>query len=111
MSSILYNIYTSRILEHIGSRARATVYVDAIFLYRVTDDINSGLEELQNSVGSLSDWLTDIGMSVSVPKCHLCCFTRSKVDFDVVSINIGDQRIQCKNSIKYLGIILDSSLN
>lgn len=50
-------------------------------------------------------------MSISAPKCHLCCFTRGIVDFDLVFVSIGGQRVKCENSIKYLGIILDTTLN
>lgn len=90
---------------------RPTIYVDDIFLYRIMEDLNLGVEELQDSINSLSAWLTSMGITISELKSHLCCFSRDDVDRESISLDIEGQRILCENHVKYLGIILDSSLN
>lgn len=90
---------------------RATIYVDDILLYRITKDVNLGVEELQESISSLAAWLMSMGMTISAPKSHLCCFSRDYVDFETISFDIGEHRILCENHVKYFRIIFYSSLS
>ncbi|CAK1592198.1 unnamed protein product [Parnassius mnemosyne] len=57
----------------------------------------------------LQDWLTDHGLSLSVPKSSVVIFSRHR---QVPEINIlyNNEPIPIRESVKFLGVILDSKL-
>lgn len=111
LSPLLYNIYTSSILKHIGPNTKTTIYVDDIFLYTTCHTVQEGLAELQHSIQLLSNWLKSIGLIISIPKCKLCLFTKAQTEYNNISLEVNGVLIPCQQEIEYLGITFDSRLN
>ena len=61
-------------------------------------------------MGSLTPWLRSLGLSISIPMCQMCLFTRARRDFSGVVLEIDGVRLRCCDSLKYLGVILDARI-
>ncbi|XP_043467569.1 uncharacterized protein LOC122501872 [Leptopilina heterotoma] len=102
LSHLLYNVYTTSILNHIGPNTKTTIYVDDIFLYASCHTVQEGLAELQHSIELLSDWLESIGLIISIPKCNFCLFTKAQIDYSDIFLEVNGVLIPCQREIKYL---------
>ena len=87
------------------------MYADDLLLYTRHQDPHRALERLEGAVGLLTPWLRDLGLSISIPKCQLCFFTRSRACSRGVVLDVDGLEIRCQDSLKYLGVILDSRLS
>ena len=89
---------------------RAAMYADDLLLYVRGADSARALSLLESAMDSLSIWLDNLGLSISIPKCQPCVFTRARRCVGDVSIRAGDSLISCQPTLKYLNVILDSRL-
>ena len=60
---------------------------------------------------SLSEWLRSNKLSLNVSKTNFVIFNHNKVDIlENIAIKIGNENIERKNSVKFIGMIIDSKL-
>ena len=88
----------------------ASVFADDVKLYTVINTLTdcASLQKGLDKVG-LYDWSVAHQLPISVRKCS--CIVIGKVDTFNVVYNIGKQPIDRVSEVRYLGIIVDSSLN
>src|ERR1700709_225241 len=72
------------------------------------------LEDVQlianESVAIIREWLDSVGLTLADHKTEVLLVSRRKV-MERVTVKVGNQAIESKDEIKYLGIMLDSRLN
>ena len=49
-------------------------------------------------------------LSISILKCQLCHFTRARCGLHDIVMGVDGIEINCQDSLKYLGVVLDSRL-
>ena len=81
LSPIVFNIHLKRVNEILPAEVRAAMYADDLILYSRHGDPRQALLHLERAVGSLTPWLRILGLSISIPKCQVCLFTRAHRDF------------------------------
>ena len=65
---------------------------------------------LEEAVDLLTPWLQGLGLSISIPKCQLCFFTRARSGLHDTAMRVDGCEIRCQDSLKYLGVVLDARL-
>ena len=111
LSPLLFNFHLRRLNDVLPKDVRVSMYTDDLLLYTRHGDLHRALERLEGAVGSLTPWLRDFGLSISIPKFQLCFFTRPRAGSRGVVSDVDGFEIRCQDSLKYLGIILDSRLS
>lgn len=89
--------------------ARFLFFADDLKVFLEIDDVGS-CERLQCDLGALSDWCKESGMSLNESKCRSITFSRRKRPI-VFDYKIANNTLEKVDSIKDLGIILDSKLH
>src|SRR5450759_2816764 len=84
------------------------IFADDFKLFRV---IVSALDcaAMQNDIDELLRWCEENGMSVNIKKCKAISFTRCRTVLEY-SYKIGHTTLERVDSIRDLGVILDSKL-
>ena len=111
LSPLLFNLHLRRLNDVLPADVRASMYADDLLLYTRHGDPHRALKRLEGAVGSLTPWLRDLGLSISIPKCQLCFLTMSRAGSRGVVLDVDGFEIRCQDSLKYLGVILDSRLS
>lgn len=109
LSPLLYNTYTFDLDRSVGV-CRVLQYADDILLYSCHHSFSVSSNCLAQSLQSLNSWLLDNGLEISPSKSNIVLFSRKRKLPDV-NISINKFLIPVRNSIKFLGLILDSKLN
>ena len=67
---------------------------------------------MQGLLREVEEWCVDMGLSANPAKTEMVLFTRSrqKIGDDLLPIFFGE-KLKCKDSVKYLGVILDRELS
>ena len=108
LSPILFSIHLRRVNEILPAEVRAAMYADDLLLYSRHSDPQQVLLHLERAMGSLAPWLRSLGLSISIPKCQMCLFTRAQRDFSDVVLEVDGVRLHCYDTLKYLGVVLDA---
>ena len=110
LSPILLNLHLRLLNRFLPAGVRAAMYADDLLLYVRGTKPAWALDLLELAMGSLTAWLGNLGLSISIPKCQLCVFSRARRRVGDVSIRAGDSIISCQPTLKYLDVILESRL-
>ena len=108
LSPILFSIHLRKVNEILPAEVRAAMYADDLLLYSRHSDPQQALLHLERVMGFLFPWLRSLGLSISIPKCQMCIFTRARRDFSGVVLEVDGVRLHCCDSLKYLGVVLDA---
>lgn len=109
LSPILYNLYTSDLDRVVDSFCDILQYADDIVLYYHSDSFLDCSSRLNAALRYLNEWLQDHGLSLSPSKSRAVVFSRKRwiPDFDIV---IDEESVNIEDSIKFLGVYLDSRM-
>ena len=75
MSSILFNLHLRLLNRFLPTDVRAGMYADDLILCVRGTGSALALSLLESAMDSLTPWLDNLGLSISIPKCQLCVFT------------------------------------
>ena len=106
LSPILYNIYTSRLIEVLPPGVRYTMYAEDLFLYVRGRVISAARDLLAEALCMMIPWLRSLGFEISIAKCQFSVFTRSRGDLSDLVLPVEDHDLPCLGEIKYLGVVL-----
>jgi len=88
------------------------LFADDLKLYSTIDTSNSYRNNLQNSLDKLVRWASDWQLNINIDKCSvLGIHGRSRTHTSTRSYSINGFIISCSNSVRDLGIIIDSGLS
>ena len=77
--------------------------------FKNTSPVNIALR-LEVEMNTVNDWLHANRLKLNSEKSHFICFSYRK-NIDIRPIKVGNCRISCVDSTKFLGVILDKNLN
>ena len=101
---LLFNIFLCDLfLEH--EECCFTNYADDKTPYVVANNTEEVIENLTNVTQKLFTWFANNQMKANHDKCHLLLSTQEEANIQIVNTTI-----QCSQSEKFLGIILDNQL-
>ena len=105
LGPVLFAIFISPVYEV----TEMTTFADDNYLLEFDKDIMSTIGKVKMKAERVIKWLRDSGMKVNSEKTELCIF--STKDVRQIEIEIDNEKILSKNSIRVLGVIFDSKLN
>lgn len=109
LSPLLYNIYTHDLESSVGF-CRILQYADDILLYNSHHKIDIASNNISHSLQNLNLWLQNNGLDLSPSKSSIVLFSRKK-KIPVLNIFVGENKIPVKDSVKFLGLVLDNKLS
>ena len=110
LSPLLYSIYTYDLELSVNSFCNVLQYADDLALYISSDNFAASSARLNSAISYLYSWLSDHGLSLSIPKSSVVIFSR-KTLIPVINISYAGQTFPVKENVKFLGVILDSKLS
>ena len=105
LGPLLFNIYLNDIFFFV-KKCDISNYADDTTPYSVDTSMDLLLNALEEDVTILIRWFRENYFQLNADKCHFLISNRSK---DTL-INVGDEIIECSNSVKLLGITIDNKL-
>ena len=110
LSCTLFSIAINGILSVLPPDVRGSLYVDDFMIYCAGPRL-AGLErKLQLAITRISRWALDRGFKFSTSKTTCVHFSRSRGLHPEPSLMLQGQPIMCRDSARFLGLILDSRL-
>lgn len=109
LSPLLFIIYTSEFGKNFDPNLRVLQFADDFCIYYENSNIDYTINKLSVASQEIKKWSSDLGFSISEEKSAVCTFSRRRYQLPN-KINLGPYEFPCKNSIKYLGIVLDKKL-
>ena len=109
LSPLLYSIYTYDLEQSVSCFCNILQYADDLAMYVSSKSIETATSRLNSALYYLNVWLSDHGLSLSIPKCKTVIFSRKRV-IPEVEIRCDNQVIPKEDKVKFLGVILDSKM-
>ena len=110
LSPILFNIYTSRIIDVLPLGIRYAMYADDLFLYTRGRSIAAARDMLAGALSLVIPWLRTLGFDISIGKCQFAVFSRLRCSLSELVLTVEGHDLPCLAGIKYLGVVLDRRL-
>lgn len=109
LSPLLYNLYTYDLELSVNSFCNVLQYADDLALYVSVRDLGDASARLNSAINYLHDWLGNHGLSLSVEKSSVVTFSRMRSIPDVI-VSFDGKIFPVRNSVKFLGVVLDSRM-
>ena len=109
MGPLLFVIYINDIPE-VAKFANFILYADDANILITASTINEIYDQLINLTTKLLEWIKSNGLALNLKKTNYMIFSRSKVDLPKPLL-ISDTLIDRKTEARFLGVIIDESLN
>lgn len=110
LSPLLYSIYTHDLEYTVNSFCQVLQYADDVALYVSSKSFEEASSLLNSALDYLGEWLSSHGLSLSVSKCCTVTFSNKK-QVPSSCIVFKDEPIASKDSVKFLGVLLDRKLS
>ena len=112
LSPVLWNIAFEPLLRRMGKFAYSTGFADDGSALVVGTDLQSCQQRLAHALREAEEWGRETGLSFAPEKTIAVLFTRkSKIPDTNFDLYVDGNKIQYVESVKCLGVILDSKLN
>lgn len=111
LGPILWNVMYDEVFQHELPHSVSVVgFADDVALVGTGRTTPLLLEsDMNEALMKVADWLNGIGLSLAAQKSEAVMLT-SRKGYTRPSFRLGDQTIQVQRSVKYLGVLMDSSL-
>lgn len=108
LSPILFNIATYNIC-HLITSVNISQYADDFVIYTSAKHSLNAVDNIQTSLYTISNLISRLGLDISSRKTCVCLFSRGFRRYNHI-IELNGHNIKQVQSVKYLGLWLDSSL-
>ena len=109
LGSLLFNIYVNDLAKIVEEDCKVVQYADDTFLFTLdTDEISSKIK-LELNISKIIDFFAKSHLVLNKQKTENIVFSTRKRLKNTV-LNVDNERIAESNSVKYLGVIIDSKL-
>jgi len=106
LGPVLFNLYTSE-LKSIVSPCSMVSYADDTYVIWEGETSGALCRQLSDTMNAHFEWLGMIGMKCNLEKTELIVFGHDRIEVDLKEFGV---KIQSKDSMKILGILVDSNL-
>ena len=112
LGPLFFLIYVND-MEYAVTNCGLKLYADDTVLYQAGVNKDEAMVKLQKSVNDFKEWCNVNSLTINVSKTKVMAFaTRSKVKkCKEVDIKIGNESLKVVPLYKYLGLLMDSTLN
>lgn len=110
ISVVLFIIAINKLVESIPEQVGKTLYVDDLAIFFSSPCMDTIEETLQAAIDRLVHQANIIGFQFSVEKTQCIHFCRLRSDHRDPLLNMYSRQLVCKDTIKFLGLILDKKL-
>ena len=109
LGPLLFIIYTND-LPNASTNARAILFADDTTVYASSDSLSMLYNTINLDLDYLADWFCANKLSLNISKTNYVLFSRdNKVTH--MDITIGNNKIERKQYVKFLGIMVDEKLD
>lgn len=106
----LWNIMYDQVLRLPMPEDTFTVgYADDLALVITAKDVRIAEKKLNQAMKGINYWMEEHGLKLAAAKTEIVLFTRKHIE-TIIPIRIGEDRVETKNNLKYLGVLLDTKL-
>ena len=109
LGPLLFIIYINDIPE-ISTIAKFILYADDVNIIVTANTIEEVYNQIVSLIDNLEDWVHCNGLTLKLKKTKYLIFSRSKVALPC-PLNISQTPIERKTETRFLGVIVDESLN
>ena len=110
LGPLLFIIFTND-LPNCLTVCKASLFADDTTIYCSSNNIQDLYIVANYELESLSEWFRSNKLSLNVSKTNFVIFNHYKIDVpENLTMKIGNENIEGKNSVKCLGMIIDSKL-
>jgi ribonuclease HI len=111
LSPIMWNVAFDSLLNLFDKGSvKACGYADDIGLFITGESPGKLVRLMQEAIDKVLDWGSRTGLTFSQTKSEAILFTRKRVFKDPPPIKMGETALPYKETVKYLGITLDTKL-
>lgn len=109
LSPILFNIFTHDIHRKLTGNCQMIQYADDMCIYTSHKSIPVAASVLTKCLISIGTWIEEHGLEISAHKSSVAIFSRKK-NIPPVTVKYRDEFIPICNTVRFLGLTLDSHL-
>ena len=106
LGPLLFNIYLNDIFYFVN-KSDLTNYADDTTPYAIDTNTDALVQSLENDTLILIKWFRDNYLQLNADRCHLLITNHD----NGIPMNVGNEVIECENSVKLLGITIDTKLD
>ena len=110
LSCTLFSLAINGILKSVPDGIESLLYVDDLLIYCSGTYVPSLERRIQIAVNKINSWAISHGFTFSAPKTNRIHFHRKRKSQPPLKITLNNRNIPNRESIKYLGMIIDSNL-
>lgn len=110
LSPLLFSLFTYDLEQAVEPFCSILQYADDIALYVCENSMVNASSRLNSALDYLSVWLTEHGLSLSVPKSSAIIFTKKRL-LPCLRLQVNGEVIPVVKKVKFLGIWLDYKLS
>ena len=114
ISPMLFNLKINDIFEDLPPAFSCAMYADDCTLWVQGRNVRQIIHDMQQALDSLMDWTNRWGFTFTPSKCQAVIFSRymKKRELDgVPQLTLNNEPVQYAESVRFLGVCLDSKLN
>ena len=109
LGPLLFNIYVNDLAKIVEEDCTVVQYADDTFLFTSDTDEILGKTKLEHNISKIIDFFAKSQLVVNKQKTEYVVFSTRKRLTNTV-LNVDNEGIAESNSVKYLGVIIDSKL-
>ena len=111
LGPLLFIIYTND-LPNCLKLSKTILFADDTTMYLSSNNLTYLYNNINEELDSLKDWFRANKLSLNVSKTNYVIFNNKNIIIpDQLKLKIGDELIELKNTVKFLGIYIDSKLD
>ncbi len=111
LGPLLFIIYSNDLSNCISNNTKTILFADDTTLYTSSSDIKLTFQVMNAELKSLAEWFRANKLSLNVSKTHYILINPERPHLpEDLKLQIGNEKIEQKQHIKFLGMIIDDKL-
>lgn len=110
LSVTLFAIAVNNLISDVNPNMGYSLYVDDLVFFYSASSMNEIEETMQEAINNLIEKADHYNFTFSTEKTHCVHFCRLRKPHNDPNLKIKEKQLECKESAKFLGLILDKKL-
>lgn len=111
LSPLLFNILCNPLKDLNWQNCTVIGYADDFVVLGKDTDVVSLVQRINSVLIDLSDFFSNLGLTLSPEKCSAICFKNPRCNNPINNVLVNGQVLQWKQECKYLGVIFHHNLS